>query len=228
MSSFFQGTWKILGIHRIRTSSYHPEFNGVIERWHRNLHSGLSDYINATNTIWDTLVPFYLMSYRATSHTTTGFRPFYLLHGREMTLPNSDSLKAQFPQDNPSHEQRLENLKSNLRLAYRLVAKANRKSHQRNKRYYDRKAKPWKFTVNELVYLYNPATKPGLTRKFSKLWQGPYKVTKKLYDLNYEIIDQYSKKRVVHVNRLKRAYSSEERMPKSERKPARKLQRKTT
>jgi hypothetical protein len=142
MSSFFQGTCKILGIHRIRTSSYHTEFNGVIVRWHRNLHSGLSDYINATNTIWDTLVPFYLMSYRATPHTTTGFRPFYLLHGREMTLPNSDSLKAQFPQDNPSHEQRLENLKSNLRLAYRLVAKANRKSHQRNKRYYDRKAKP--------------------------------------------------------------------------------------
>jgi hypothetical protein len=76
--------------------------------------------------------------------------------------------------------------------------------------------------------LYNPAIKPELTRKFSKSWQGPYKVTKKLSDLNYEIIDQYSKKRVVHVNRLKRTYSSEQWMPKSERKPARKLQRKTT
>jgi len=68
-----------------------------------------------------------------------------------MTLPNSDSLKAQFPQDNPSHE-RLENLKSNLKLAYKLVAKANRKSHQSKKRYYDRKTKPRKFKVNELVY----------------------------------------------------------------------------
>jgi len=137
-------------------------------------------------------------------------------------------LKAKFPQDNPSHEQRLENLKSNLKLAYKLVAKANRKSHQRNKQYYDLKAKPRKFTVNELVYLYNPATKPSLTRNFSKLWQGPYKVTKKLTDINYEIIGQYNKKRVVHVKRLKRAYSSEQWMPKSELKPTRKLQRKTT
>jgi len=145
-----------------------------------------------------------------------------------MTLPNSDSLKEKFPQDNPSHEERLENLKSYLKLACKSVAKANRKSHQRNKRYYDRKAKPRQFTVNELVYLHNPATKPGLTRKFSKSWQGPYKVTKKLSDLNYEIIDQYGKKHIVHVNRLKRTYSSEQWMPKSERKPARKLQRNRT
>ena len=70
MSSFFQGTCKILEIRRIRTSSYHPESNGVIERWHTSLHSGLSHYINATNTNWDTLAPFYLMSYRVTPHTT--------------------------------------------------------------------------------------------------------------------------------------------------------------
>ena len=51
--------------------------------------------------------------------------------------------------------------------------------------------------------MYNPTTSPGLTRKFSKLWQGPYKVTRKLSNLNYEVIDKYGKKRVVHVNRLK-------------------------
>jgi len=43
---------------------------------------------------WDKVVPFYLMSYRATPKTTTGFSPYYLLHGREMPLPNSDNLKA--------------------------------------------------------------------------------------------------------------------------------------
>jgi len=62
MPSFFQGTCKILGIRIIRTTIYHTECNGVIERWHLNLHLDLSHYINATNTNWDTLVPFYLMS----------------------------------------------------------------------------------------------------------------------------------------------------------------------
>ena len=44
MSSFFQGTCKILGIRRIRTSSYHPESNRVVERWHNSLNAGLSLY----------------------------------------------------------------------------------------------------------------------------------------------------------------------------------------
>jgi len=54
--------------------------------------------------------------------------------------------------------------------------------------------------------LYNPAIKPGLSRKFSKPWTGPYKVTVKISDLNYEIVDQKGRKQVVHINRLKRAH----------------------
>ena len=88
-----------------------------------------------------------------------------------MVLPNSDDLKAQLPQDNPSHQQRLENLRSNLKLSYELVVKANKRSHDRNKRYYDRKTKLRKFQINDLVYLYNPAKKPGLSRKVWKPWQ---------------------------------------------------------
>jgi hypothetical protein len=82
MSSLFQGTCKILGVRRLRISSYHPQSNGVIERFHKSLHEGLSHYVHSTNTNWDTLVPFYLMSSRATPHSSTGFSPFYLLHGR--------------------------------------------------------------------------------------------------------------------------------------------------
>ena len=143
----------------------------MIERFHKSLHEGLSHYINSTNTNWDTLVPFYLLSSRATPHSSTGFSPFYLLHGREMVLPNSDDLKAKLPQDNPSYQQRLENLRSNLKLAYELVAKANKRSHDRNRRYYDPKTKLRKFQMNDLVYLYNPAKKPRLSRKFWKPWQ---------------------------------------------------------
>ena len=80
------------------------------------------------------------MAYRATPNTNTGYSPFYQLHGREMSLPGNDNLKAKLPQKNQEHE-RLETLKSSLKLAYRLVAKANHKSHP-NKRYCDGKAKP--------------------------------------------------------------------------------------
>jgi len=42
MSSFFQRTCKILGVRRVRTASYHASSNGMVERLHRSLHSGLS------------------------------------------------------------------------------------------------------------------------------------------------------------------------------------------
>ena len=150
------------------TSSYHASSNGMVESLHRSLHSGLSNYVKARRKNWEDVVSFCLMSHRATPHTTTGYSPFYLLHGREMILPSTENLKARLPKDNTDVDQRLENLKSNLRLAYKLAAKANRKLHLNNKRLYDRRAKPRKFEVQDLVSLYNPALKPGLTRKFAK------------------------------------------------------------
>jgi transposase InsO family protein len=80
MPAFFKETCKILGIRKVNTSSYHPSSKGMIERWLRSLHSGPSHFTDATNTNWEHLVPF-LMAYRSTPNTTTGFSPYYLLHG---------------------------------------------------------------------------------------------------------------------------------------------------
>jgi hypothetical protein len=99
----------------------------MVERLHRSLHSGLSHYVNANHKNRDEVVPYYLMSHRSTPHTTTSYSPFYLLHWRKMILSNTDNLKACLPNDHTDEDQRLENLKSNLRLAYNLAAKANRK-----------------------------------------------------------------------------------------------------
>ena len=98
----------------------------MIERSHRSLQLGLSHYIDSANTKWDIVVPFYLMAYRATPNTTTGFSLYYLLHGREMALPNSENLKAKLSKQESLDQNRiLENLKSSLRSAYQPVKKAN-------------------------------------------------------------------------------------------------------
>ena len=64
--------------------------------------------------------------------------------------------------------------------------------------------------------MYNPARKPGKCFKFHKFWAGPFKISAKLSDLNYEIISMNHKKQVVHVNRLKKAYDPEIWKPKQE------------
>jgi len=138
-----------------------------------------------------------------------------------MVLPSTENLKARLPKDNTDEDQRLENLKSNLRLAYKLAAKANRKSHLNNKRLYDRKAKPREFEAQDLVYLHNRALKPGLTRKFAKPWIGACQITKKISELNYEIVDLKGKRQVVHINRPKKSFNPELWNPKPRQKPER-------
>jgi len=83
MSAFFQETCKILGIRRINTSAYHPSSNGLAERLHRTLDTGMSHFMNSSNTNWEVVVQFFLMAYRATPNTVTGYRPFtYYMEGK--------------------------------------------------------------------------------------------------------------------------------------------------
>jgi hypothetical protein len=100
-------------------------------------------------------------------------------------------------------------------------SESNRKSHLNNKRLYDKRAKPREFEVQDLVYLYNPALKSGLSRKFAKPWIGPCQITKKISELIYEIVDSKGKRQVVHLNRLKKLFNPEFWNPKPRQKPER-------
>ena len=120
----------------------------------------------------------------------------------------------------PNLSQRMNNLKATLKRAYKSVGIANKRSHQTNKEYYDRRAKPRSFEVGEYVYVFNPARKPGLSKKFFKSWAGPFKVTTKISDLNYEVLGKNDRKQVVHINRLKpaRGYHVQNVRPRPPRK----------
>jgi hypothetical protein len=101
---------------------------------------------------------------------------------------------------------RLENLKSSLKKAYREVRLNNQKAHQKYKTYYDKKAKERKFEVDDKVYLFCPARKPGRCHKFRSFWQGPFIVVQKLSDLKYKIVNKKGKAFVVYINSLKKLY----------------------
>jgi hypothetical protein len=173
------------------------------------MNQGLSHYVNASGTNWDTLIPQYLMAYRTTPHGSTGYSPYYLLHGREMVLPTTQDIKAQISPKvtGTDYEGKLENLKASLNLAYRIVRRDIRKANAKNRQYYDRKAKERSFRVNDLVYLFNPARKRGQSSKFQFPWTVPYRILAKLSDLHYRIANTQGREFTVHVNWLKRAYN---------------------
>jgi len=70
----------------------------MVERFHRVIHDSISHYIDSTGTKWDAVLPF-IVAYGATTHSTTKYSPFYLIHGREMVVPNEGKLKAKISPD---------------------------------------------------------------------------------------------------------------------------------
>jgi hypothetical protein len=116
-----------------------------------------------------------MMTYNATPHSSTKFSSFYLLHGRETVLPASENLRAKLPPEIGDTEigPRLENLKSSLQLAYKIARANTRNAHVSNKKFYDRKATSREFKEGDPVYLFNPARKPGTSKKLWYPWRGP-------------------------------------------------------
>jgi len=64
--------------------------------------------------------------------------------------------------------------------------------------------------------------KAGQTKKFQKFWSGPYKITRKISELNYETVGQDDKKSIVHVNRLKKCYDPSLWKPRQNQKAQKK------
>ena len=63
-----------VGVHQIRTSPYHPETDGMVERFN-TLKRLLRKFTQNDKVKWDKCLPFVLWVYRGTVHATTGFSP---------------------------------------------------------------------------------------------------------------------------------------------------------
>jgi hypothetical protein len=118
---------------------------------------------------------------------------------------------------------RLRRLQSTIQLANRAVRRNLRRARARNKRHCDKDAKEQAFQPGQVVYLHNLAKKPGVSSKFVPDWKGPYSVTRKVGELNYQIIDEKGNESTVHINRLMLARDpSIWKPPKNQPRPCRK------
>ncbi len=61
-SALFTKLANVLGTNRIRTTAYHPQANGVVERFHRKLKAALTAHGDPTN--WTEVLPLVLLGIR--------------------------------------------------------------------------------------------------------------------------------------------------------------------
>ena len=87
MSSLLEELYHLLQIRRIRTTPYHLQMDGLVERFNSTLKSMLRKFVADSQNDWDTYLPHVLFAYREVPQESTGFSPFQLLYGRRVRGP---------------------------------------------------------------------------------------------------------------------------------------------
>ena len=205
-STLLQEICQLLGIKKTRTTPYHPQSDGLIERFNRTLLNMLSTAVVDDEHSWDLKLPTLLLAYRTSIQDTTGATPFELMFGREPRLPE-DVMYSTPPSTSTTPEQYASILKERLSDAYERVSRHVKHQQSHQKEYYDRGLRGDPYIVGDIVMLHEPAVKRGNSRKFHRPWKGPFKVVKVISSTVYRIqhCEHSRRRKVVHFNRLKPA-----------------------
>ena len=78
---------RLLQIKKTRTTPYHPQSDGLVERFNRTLINMLAATVHDHLTQWESHLKKMCMAYNTSVHPSTGFSPFYLMFGRDAKLP---------------------------------------------------------------------------------------------------------------------------------------------
>jgi len=93
-----------MGVNQSRTTPYHPQENGGIERNNKMLGDALrSLLLGRGQEKWDVVLPQIMRAYHSTSHSTTQETPNFLMLGRETRVPVHLTYHVPAP-ESPVHE----------------------------------------------------------------------------------------------------------------------------
>lgn len=195
------------------TTAYHPQTNGLTERLNRTLTDMLSFYVSGDHGDWDVVLPYVTFAYNSSRHDTAGYSPFYLLFGREPSLP-LDTLVPSAPSISDTSEYARDAI-ARADLARQIARARLSASQSRQKCAYDHRHRPVRFTPGSLVLLWTPSRRVGLCEKLLPRYSGPYRVLRAVTDVTYEISpvapptsSHAAHTDIVHVTRLKPYHSS--------------------
>ena len=209
-SSILRQTLEAFGVAKSRTTAYHPQGDGMAERFNRSLLQRLHAYVQ-DQADWECHLPLVLYAYRTAVHTSTGVSPFELMYGRS---PEKSPFPTSTAYDPSSYQSQLQARLAKLRdfVETHLTEAAHR---QRNS--VGHKTQTLLFNVGDPVWLSIPTA-----GKLDPCWEGKWRIHAIPGPVTY-VIQDGARYKTVHVNRLRHRIQPDMQTP-----PIRQTQTRTT
>ena len=129
---------KALGTKKLNTTAYHPQCNGMVERFNCTLKSMLCKHSAQFGNQWDKYLSGLLWAYRNMPHESTHEKPSYLLFGIDCRSPVEATLLPPNQLEPTNVRDYREELRLSLSSARTTAAKAIQKAQAKYKKQYDR------------------------------------------------------------------------------------------
>ena len=219
----------MLGARIRNTTAYHPQANGQVERFNKPIIDFLATFCNDHNQAdWSEFLEVVIHSLNTSVCTTTGYTPFFIIHGREANriidfrLPTFPKLKSKSYQE---YSEKLQNKLVEANLIAKTMTDAKHSLYNQPRAAYstiasiripqdDTDAEPpapktrsfRRFTPGDWVLVFTPVllgnSKTLRSRKLQKYWRGPAKIEKVINNTTY-MVNIGDKSQPIHVSRLK-------------------------
>jgi len=193
MSNFFIAVMKILGIKTVRTTAYHPQTNGQVERYNRTMATQLRHHVADDPSRWDELLPVITMAYNSRPHRSTGIAPFKLVIPRRIpnitvrNLPPGTPLTNKGKLKDGSPLARKHEFMARLRKQIPIIVEALRKTQQRCKRNFDHRVATRNADVEIADYVYT--TNHERPNKLQSKAIGPFVIIDADADASTFVVD---------------------------------------
>lgn len=195
ISDLMKKVAKIFRIRKFRTTAFHPQSNGSLERSHHALGEYLKQYANEQKQ-WDRWIGLAMFNYNTSVHEATKHTPYELVFGKIARIPSNEPLA---PEDKlANYNEYLINLVTQLHTIQGNARKNVVEAKFKSKKYYDKKINPQTFKPGDHVFLLK-GPKPG---KFGDHYTGPHEILEILNKNNIRIRIKKNS-RIVHPNRLR-------------------------
>ncbi|XP_076054461.1 uncharacterized protein LOC143033145 [Oratosquilla oratoria] len=203
-SRLFNQVMESLGVKQSRSSAYHPQSQGVIERFHQTLKRILRTFCLETGRDWDEGVDLLLFAIRESVQESLGYSPFQLVYGHEARGPLK-VLKESWISNEPVTPlaSYVTKFKDKLQLAINLAHSNLEGAQIKMKHQFDKSkgARDRYFKSGDKVLAFLPLK----TNPLQAVYSGPYQVLERQGQANYVLHtpERRKKKRLVHINLLK-------------------------